>query len=277
VFTTVALESLIGGGNWSTQSIRQDAWHFAALGQVSFSGKGAKLNWLLDNGENENRILQLMDHLVFEAGIHNAEYILADINAGHPVFECLRQARFTPCGWGQVWQVDSGKIPKNSQAAIWSVPATTDVIELLGLQRRLLPPAVQAVSRLADERLPDFILRQDGHITAYADSVVFGQKVMVRLTHDTCKPGPGHLLGALFEQHFPATPGRFIMQRGDQALLQEALVDCADLATPRFERLVNYLTLPLKVPVGASAAVNNRHHADPVTPMLKSSGQQDNL
>ena len=277
VFTTVMLESLIGGGNWSTRSVRQDAWRFAALGQISFSGKCAKLNWMMAGGDEDKPALQLLDRLVFDAGIRKAEYVLADIGPLHPDFEDFRQAGFCPWGWGQIWQMDSGKLPESSEAAAWSTPAASDTIELLGLQRRLLPPAVQAVSRLADEHLPDFILRQDGRIVAYADSTVFGQKVMIRLTHEPCIPDLTQLVAGLFQRHFPLTPDRFILQRGDQVSLQEAMAGCASMVMPRFERMVKYLTVPLKVPVGAGAVVNNRHHADPVTPMLKTSGRQDNL
>jgi len=277
VFTTVVLESLVGGGNWFTRSVRQDAWRFAALGQISFSGKGAKLNWMLAGADEDKAAMQLLDRLVFDAGIRKAEYVLADIDPLRPDFEGFRQAGFCPWGWGQIWQMDSEKLPQNSQTVPWSTPAACDTIELLGLQRRLLPPAVQAVSCLADERIPDFILRQEGRIMAYADSTVFGQKVMVRLTHEPGVPDLAQLIAGLFQEHFPLTPGRFILQRGDQVSLQEVMADCARLVMPRFERMVKYLTVPLKVPVGAGAVVNNRHHADPVTPMLKSSGRQDNL
>ena len=277
VFTTVMLESLVGGGNWSTRSVRQDAWRFAALGQISFSGKGAKLNWMLAGADEDKAAMQLLDRLVFDAGIRKAEYVLADIDPLHPGFEGFRQAGFCPWGWGQIWQMDSGKLLNSSQAVTWSTPAACDTIELLGLQRRLLPPAVQKVSRLADEHLPGFILRLDGRIVAYADSTVFGQKVMIHLTHEPGIPDLTQLVVGLFQEHFPLTPDRFILQRGDQVSLQEAMAGCARLVMPRFERMVKYLTVPLKVPVGAGAVVNNRHHADPVTPMLKSSGRQDNL
>jgi hypothetical protein len=276
VFTTVALESLIGGGNWSTQAVRLDPWHFAALGQIGFSGKAAKLNWMLANGD-ENRTLQLIDHLVYEAGIHNAVHVLADINAGHPAFECLRQAGYCPYGWGQIWRIGLDKVPESTQTVPWAVPEATDGIELLVLQRQLLPPAVQAVSRLADERLPGFFLRHNETISAYADCMVFGQKMMVHLTHHTNHPDPALLLGALLQKYFPNFSDIYIFQRGDQIQLQEALVDCADLILPRFERMVKYLTQPLKVQVGATTTVNNRHHADPVTPILKSSGRKDTL
>jgi len=145
-------------------------------------------------------------------------------------------------------------------------PAFKDLIESLdsGVSATNEPKRVECGA-------PDFILRRDGRIMAYVDSTVFGQKVMIHPTHEPCIPDFVQLLAALFRVHFPVTPDRFIMQRGDQVTLQEALADCARLALPRFERMVKYLTVPLKVPVGAGAALKNRHHADPVTPMLKSS------
>ena len=279
VYTTVGAETLVGAGSWFTQSLRTSSFNPIAFGQVSQQHQRAKINWLLSLSEDQQDTLPLLiDNLAIEAGLHGAKYLLTSCAGDDFLFEIFRRCGYAVCGWERFWIVDPARKPiLNADRNGWQRSSPLDTHAIMEFQRKYLPPIIRSISPLANEALPDLVLKESGQIKGYAFIRVFGSKCII---YPVFAPIPEKGLD-LFNSLFFLLPDnisiRYIAQTTCHDWLDTILCDFAAPLTNRLELLVKHFAIMEKSPVGILNHATENSHPDPVAPFVHSSKTQDNL
>jgi len=279
LITTVGMETLIGGGNWFTQSLRASPLLPTAFGQVEYDHQRARINWLLNHVDaDETALLKLLDNLAIETGLHGAKFILASAPHEHKLFRILRHAGYCVYGWEKFWEVDNARLPAQIDSCYkWSGTIPADCHDLLKFQRKHLSAAVRSVTPLADEVLPNFILRSGENINGYAIVHTFNNKLVVYPVMESSIDHPTGIIAFLLNKYFNDVPIRYITQTTNHDWLERSLSEIAAPVTVRRELLVKYFAVAEKLPIGILNHSAEGRHPDPVAPFLHSSKPQDNL
>jgi hypothetical protein len=273
LFARVGIETLAGGGSWFSQSIREGALHPTAFGQVEQNHQCARINWLLNCDEqNESPLLHLIDNLSFEAGLHGAKYLLANACQDSDLFSSFRRAGFCVYGWERFWRVNP--ITSNmstSPKQRWERPVSKDLHEIVKFRNKHLPPAARSISVLDGQSLPDYVLRNDHAITAYASLHAFGNRGILYPVLGEELVHPKEALLSLISELPEIISTCYIAQTANQGWLDESLSEISEPAASRKEKLVKYFSIMEKVPLGVLNRASEGSHPDPVAPYIHSS------
>ena len=279
MLASVGIETLVGANHWFTQSLRLNSFTPIAFGQVSQHNQRAKINWMLPLDESQPAILlSLIDNLAIEAGLHGAKYLLASCAKEHALYGLFRQCGYAPCGWERFWSINpSRKMDKPVSENPWQKAASIDTLAIMEFQRKNLPPAIRSITPLANEVLPDFVLKRGGQIQGFASLKLSGSKSVI---YPTIAP---HLeIGQdLFEGLFILLPdilsSWYIVQTTSNNGLDDIFYQIAEPASAKQELLVKYFAIMEKSPVGYLNHASENGHPDPVAPFMHSGKPQDNL
>lgn len=273
VFATVSIETLVGGGSWFTQSIRNTAFTPLAFGQVEFNQQRARLNWLLPcRDEGSNAISSLVDNLTFEAGLRGSIFLLASALLDSEEFSLLRHQGFCTYGWEKFWQVDTSRLPAAPRKSThWRSASDGDQHDILQFQRHHLAPALRAVTPLADEILPDNILVIDGSIQGIAAIVFSSSRAVMQILLDPRILNPQIFLRELIAMHADHYTTWYIRQISGQDWMEEHLHNLAQPVLARRELLVKHFAIREKLPLGILNHSAENSHPDPVAPYIHSS------
>jgi hypothetical protein len=273
LYARVGLETLVGGGNWFTQSLRAGTLRSYAYGQVEKNHQRARINWLLVlDPSNDSSYLRIIDNLAFEAGLHGAKFLLAGVEKDSELFPLLRRAGFCVYGWERFWRMKPLPLKLAAdKVGVWEKPSAEDVHEYHKFRNKQLPPAVRAIASADGRSLPDYVLRIDRVIAGYADVKVFGKKAVLYpvLTNDLKYPKTTLLSLAM---RLPEViQDRYISQTVGQEGLEGALENIAEAAVVRREQMVKYFSVVEKAPLGVLNHSSENSHPDPVAPYVHSS------
>jgi hypothetical protein len=272
VFTTVSIETLVGGGNWFTQSIRSKSFTPLAFGQVEFNQHRARINWLLPcHNEESDALFNLVENLAFEAGLRGSIFLLASALLDSEEFQLLRHQGFCTYGWEKFWQVDASLLPAVPQkSAHWRSATSSDQHEILQFQRRHLAPALRAVTPLADEVLPDNILVVDGVIQGIATIVFSSSRAVMQILLDPRIINPQPYMQELIDMHADHYTAWYIRQLAGQDWMEEHLQSLAQPVLARRELLVKHFAIREKLPLGILNHSTENSHPDPIAPYIHS-------
>jgi hypothetical protein len=269
---SIGIETLFGGGNWFTQCLRPRALKPAAFGQVELDHQRAKINWLMACDElDETSLINLVDNLTIEAGLHDAKFLLASIENHSEIFDILHRMGFCIYGWEQYWQLTCTNTPSTiKQNYHWERTSSLDRHEINKFQRKFLSPTVRAITLLANEVLPDFVLKEDGIIRAYAHMEIFGNRGIISSLFDTCIYNPASILSDLINKQTHNGFLWYIAQTSGQDWMDSSLAEIANPILPRMELLVKYFAIMEKLPVGILNRAGENSQPDPVAPFIHS-------
>jgi hypothetical protein len=273
VFASVFIEALVGGGSWFTQSVRSDLFTPLAFGQVEFSMQRARINWLLPcRGNQTDTFLNLLENLSFEAGLRGSKFLLASADSDSEEFILLRRQGFCTYGWERYWRVDSSAIPVSLKGKLhWRRSKPQDQHDILLFQRSHLSHTVRAVYPLADEFLPEFIVKKDEAILGLADANFNGNRGLISYFLDSRIYNPLELMRELVAIQAEKHTEWYIHQQTGQDWLEEHLQALAQPAFARTELLVKHFTVREKLPVGILNHSTENSHPDPIAPYIHSS------
>ncbi len=273
MFATVSIETLVGGGNWFTQSIRNTAFTPLAFGQVEYNQPRARLNWLLPcHDEGSSALISLIDNLAFEAGLRGSIFLLSSALLDSAEFSLLRHQGFCTYGWEKFWQVDTSMLPADHRKSThWRSASAGDQHEILRFQRRHLAPALRAVTPLADEILPDNILVIDGSIQGIAAIVFSSSRAVMQILLDPRILIPQAYLRELIATHADHYTLWYIRQMNSQDWMEEHLQSMARPVLARRELLVKHFAIREKLPLGILNHSAENSQPDPVAPYVHSS------
>lgn len=276
---SVGVEAILGSTHHFSQALAPDEWHTSAIGQVGLRDNGARLNWfLVVDDDHGDPLPSLLDNLCLEAGLRRANFIIATSVADDLTFEKLRRSGFCPYSWQQIWQLKTFPEETESQEQfIWLKPSPTDAVEINKLQRKMLSPAVQVVTKIANERLPDYILKVRGRIHGFACTEKFGSKLMATPVISPACDNPILMISGLIRQNFADLSKFYIRQSSDSSWLTVHLEQFADAITARGELLVKHFAVREKARALETNHSTNGRHADPVTPFMHTRAEKDNL
>jgi hypothetical protein len=273
VFTTVSIETLVGGGNWFTQSIRSKPFTPLAFGQVEYALQRATINWMLTCRDGESTALfNLVENLAFEAGLRGSLFLLAGAVLDSEEFTLLRRQGFCTYGWEQYWQIDASLLPALPFSNIhWRRTTAIDQHDILQFQRHYLAPALRAVIPLADEVLPDHILLIDGTIQGIATLNFSSSRAAMNILLDPRILNPQTYLQELIALQADHHTVWYIQQLTGQDWMETHLHDLARPVLARRELLVKYFAIREKLPLGILNHSPEKSHPDPVAPYAHSS------
>jgi len=273
---SAAVEALLGSTAYFTQAAAPDYWHAAAIGQVGLYNEGAELNWYVDiNHDAGDPVPCLIDNLCLEAGLRRAKFLVASAPVEDCTFEKLRRCGFCPFSWQQIWRFDqSGFLESGHFDAIWETPNPEDTFEIIRVQKKLMCPAVQAVTKNTDRNLPDFAYKENGIILGYSTSKSFGGKIVVTPLLSRESGNPLETLKSLILQYLDGFRKIYIRQTNDTTWLSPYLEAFAFPATPRLEMLVKHFAVQQKAVVMEASHSKNGRQTDTVTPFLQSGGKK---
>lgn len=281
LLSSLGFESLLGNTSWFSQSLVDDHGAAVAFAQVGLEGKGARLNWLLSIGEEENTHLPaLVDNLALQSALRGACCLLGAAYAEDDLYFTLRQSGFCRYGWQRLWQVNRERFPPPDASAFqfnWSRPQASQQTEIESLRRRLVSPSVQTVKKVTGDLLPQYILHTKDGITGLANINSYGNKFMIKPLLAESEFPPQVLLQSLFARFFPTHPTAYLLQTSDQAWLEDVLFDLGEPVFEREELLVKHFTSIQKASIHVLNHVSQNRHADTVTPLVKMQDMQDNL
>lgn len=268
VFTTVSIETLVGGGNWFTQSVRSHSFSPLAFGQVEFNSARARLNWLLPcTLDQPDALADLLENLSFETGLRGSLFLLAGAQLDSQEFILLRQQGFCTYGWEKFWRVDPERLPGALPNGMhWRQTRPGDQHDILKFQRHFYAPAMRAVLPLADEILPDYTLYIDGLLQGIAAIRYSSTQAVMRLLLDPRISNPQELIGELLAIQAARHSDWFIQELSGQDWLEEHMQNLAQPASARQELLVKYFAVREKLPLGILNHSSENGHPDPVTP-----------
>lgn len=273
VFATVSIETLVGGGSWFTQSIRNSTFAPLAFGQVEFSHQRASINWLLPCHDDEefSALSSLVENLTFEAGLRGSIFLLASALLDSAEFNLLRHQGFCTYGWEKFWQVDTSLLPAGTRKSThWRSASSGDQHEILQFQRHHLAPALRAVTPLADEILPDNILVIDGNIQGTATIVFSSSRAVMQILLDSRILNPQTYMQELIAMHTDRYTAWYIRQITGQDWMEDHLRSLAQPVLARRELLVKHFAIREKLPLGILNHSTENSHPDPVAPYVHS-------
>lgn len=271
------VESVFGSSAYFTQAAAPDFWHTAAIGQVGLHNGGAELNWYLDiNHDAGDPVPCLIDNLCLEAGLRRAKFLVASAPVEDCTFEKLRRCGFCPFSWHQIWRAERivhSKFDLSMKA--WQRPKSEDVLDIISVQKKLMAPAVQAVTKNLDKNSPELVCREDGNILGYAASKSFGGKVVITPLFQPFGGNTFELLGGLIHQYQDDFREVYIRQNSDTSWLSPHLEEVAVPVTPRLEMLVKHFAVQQKAAVLEASRSTNGRQTDTVAPFLQSEGKKN--
>ena len=273
---SAAVEALLGSSAYFTQAATPDYWHTAAIGQVGLYNGGAELNWYVDiNHDAGDPVPSLIDNLCLEAGLRRAKFLVASSPVEDCAFEKLRRCGFSPFSWQQIWRLDQSGLSQSGQSdAIWETPNSADIFEIIRVQKKMVCPATQAVTKNMDRNPPDYVYKENGSILGYSASKSFGGKIVVT---PLLPPESGNTLKtleSLILQYMDSYREIYIRQTSDTSWLTPHLEAVAVPTTPRLEMLVKHFTIQQKSVVLEASYSKNGRQTDTVTPFLQSGGKK---
>jgi hypothetical protein len=279
LFSSVAIEALVGSRDWFSQALSPDNFHVSALGQVSLQGRGAQLNWLLSTERaGSDPLPRLLDHLAQEAGIRGARFITAGARLEDCLFESLRRAGYCVYGWQSFWRDIPEKVLNfQGYAGRWRKTSEADAPVLESLQRQWLAPSVQSVSQFAGSRRPDFLLQDENGVQGYALIECFNDAVLVKPLLSRDLPEPEGTLASLMNTLLSGAQTVWIAQTSDQAWLTKSLHGIAEPFLPREELLVKHFTVRERLPASEVNHAQNGRRAEPLSPIIPSTKSGKNL
>ena len=272
VFISVSIETLVGSGNWFTQSVRCKSFNPLAFGQVEYSFQRAEINWLLlCHTEEKAALFDLVENLSFESGLRGSKYLLASATLDSEEFSLLRRQGFSIYGWENYWRVDVSQLPATLQKGTrWRRAISRDQHDILQFQRRFIAPAMRLVTPLADEILPDFILLDDNGVLGTAKVNFSSNRSVVHFMFDPRTQNPKESMRELIILQAPQYTDWYICQQAGQDWLEEHLQCLAQPALARRELLVKHFAIREKLPVGILNHTTDNSHPDPITPYIHS-------
>ena len=210
-----------------------------------------------------------------ESGLHSARFITASTSAGEFLFDILRRCGFAAYDWHMFWKVKQKqtRAPRN----IWRKPMDMDAPAVLELQKRILTPAVQAVSQINFQHLPDIVLRVDGELLGFATLLVGRYAIVITPFLSSKVDNPVEIISSLYSSYFTGDKHVFFRQTGSTAWLTNHLEKIATLFLKREELLVKHFTVRKSSIVNEMNAAVNPRHVDPAMPFTQSTGSEDTL
>ncbi len=268
VFTTVSIETLVGGGNWFTQSVRSRNFSPLAFGQVEYTSSRARLNWLLPCAmEASDALADLVENLAFETGLRGSLFLLAGAQLDSQEFILLRRQGFCTYGWEKYWRVDPERLPTAlPNGTHWRRTRPGDQHDILKFQRHFYAPAMRAVLPLADEVMPDYTLYIDGLLQGIASIRYSSNRAVMRLLLDPRISNPEEPIEELLAIEAAGHSDWFIQELSGQDWLEDHLQSLALPASARRELLVKYFAVREKLPFGILNHSSENGHPDPVAP-----------
>ncbi len=273
MFTTVSIETFVGGGNWFTQSIRSKPFTPLAFGQVEYALQRATINWMLPCTDGESTALfNLVENLAFEAGLRGSLFLLAGAVLDSEEFTLLRRQGFCTYGWEQYWRIDTSLLPTSPlNNTHWRRTNAIDQHDILQFQRHHLAPALRAVIPLADEVLPDHMLLIDGNIQGIASLKFSSNRAAMNVLLDPRILNPQTYLQELIALQADHHTVWYIQQLTGQDWIEAHLQSLARPVLARRELLVKYFAIREKLPLGILNHSAEKSHPDPVAPYAHSS------
>ena len=160
---------------------------------------------------------------------------------------------------------------------IWQKPTDDDAPTVLWLQKRLIPPAVQAVYQPSLQSLQNFILRVDSKILGFANLLAGRNAVVVTPFLSPEVDNPFAIIASLCARFLTGEKQVYIRQTGSMSWLTIHLEAGANLFLKRQELLVKHFTVRNTVSVADMNAAVNPRHADPAVPFTQSTDSVDHL
>ncbi len=232
------------------------------------------------NHESHELLPHLIDNLGFEAGLRGSKFLCANANPESSLFETLRRTGYCSYGWEQFWQFSYAEFQSSASSNPgfdWENTTSHDIHDLKKFQHKYLPPAVRAVTPLANEALPELILKKDGMILAYARIRKSGSKGLVQpFIASDVKDWDAILLNLILSLK-EIYPILYLQQGTSHDRLNDVLDSIATPVTSRLELMVKHFTIMEKSAVSILNHSAENSHPDPVTPFMNSNKIQDNL
>jgi len=273
VFTTLSIETLVGGGSWFTQSVRSSMFSPLAFGQVEIDHSRAKINWMLPCREEQPDALpDLVENLTFEAGLRGSMFLLASTALDSAEFTMFRNQGFCTYGWERYWLVENEVLTNSvSNGTNWRRAKSGDQHEIIKFQRRHYAPALRAVIPLADEDPPDYILSIDGSLQGTARILFSSSNAILRILLDSCIINPQTCIQDLLASQAAVQTYWYIQEMTGQEWMEEHFQRIAQPATPRQELMVKYFAVREKLPLGILNHSSENSHPDPIAPYVHTS------
>lgn len=274
--THTSIDTIIGNPNYFSQALVIKGWHTAALGQVHLDGEAAQIEWLLPLDSFQGDPLPaLLDNLCLESGLRGVKFLTVSTALDDCLFETLRHGGFCTYGWERFWEMKK-KSPV-ADAGVWRRPVEQDHFTLAKLQKRLLPPAVQTITKPSTEKPPDFILRVKGEIAGFANCNFYHHTLVFTPLFSPQVVDPSAIILSFFKKYFTDAQHIFIRQTSAMAWLEDHLADIAHPATDRLELLVKHFAVRKRLSVLELNHAGDRRHTDPAVPFAHSFDKQDHL
>lgn len=122
------------------------------------------------NGLDSPYLVDLVDHLVGEAGKRGSLRILADVDESSPIFESLRQVGFAIYSRQRIWQLKPASAREKQVSSMgWRKAASADSLAVRSLYYNLVPGLVQQVEPDPAQNLNGLVCHRDGELLAYVE------------------------------------------------------------------------------------------------------------
>ncbi len=252
-----------------------------AFGQVEEFQQRARINWLLDLNRDSREILpNLIENLGVEAGLRGSKFLSASANPGSPMFETLRRTGYCSYGWERFWQLKPDYTMEtlpSGDLLHWSETTSFDIHDLKQFQHKHLSPAVRAVTPLANESLPEYVLKKEGRIYAYARVKKIGSKGLIQPIIASELEDWNKAILSLLLLLKDTSPIWYLQQSTSQNRLDDFFEKTALPITDKIELMVKHFTIMEKSQVRLLNHSADNGHPDPVAPFMNTSKTQDNL
>jgi hypothetical protein len=248
----------------------------AAFGQVSLINGSGQVEWLLPVDSLDGKTLPaLIDNLCLESGLRGAKFLTASAPADSDLFEFLRRSGFSSYSWEAFWEMDKVVVPEIQGA--WLNPSDTDAPAVAVLQKKLIPPVVQAVRQIRKQALPESVFQMEGKILGLMEVSTEGSTAVFTPVLSQDVDNPAWVIAALVNEYLADYERVYLRQTGSASWLTAHLDEIAHPVIERQELLIKHFTVRNKVSAAELNTATNPRHADPAVPFARSSSGRDHL
>lgn len=235
------------------------------------------MNWYLDiNHDAGDPFPSLIDNLCLESGLRSAKFLIASTELEDCTFEKLRRCGFCPFSWQKIWRFDGASISQSDDfRSLWEPPTPEETFEIIRTQKKLMAPAVQAITKNLDRNPPELVCKENGTILGFASSKSFGGKVVVTPLFQPVGDHSLETLKSLVQLYLDDFREVYVRQNSDISWLSPFFEAAAVPVTPRLEMLVKHLAVQQKAAVLETSRSRNGRQTDTITPFLQSGGKKD--
>jgi len=207
--------------------------------------------------------------------LRGAQFLTASASAEGDLFEILRCCGFTPYDWQTFWKLSQPKSEVGKK--FWNRSADADAPTVLGLQKHLMTPALQAVYQPGLQNLPNYILRVDGELLGYASLLAGRKALVITPILSPSAENPFDLIASLSARFLNGEKPVYIRQTSSMSWLTSHLDIGATLILKRQELLIKHFTVRNPINVSEMKTVANPQHANPAVPFAQSTDSQNHL